>query len=127
MNATIDHTSLETGKLLKDCGVWSNYIFVLYNGNVKITQRNRWELAKNGIDGLPAFTWEEILWVYHEHFFGYKEKLDNRFYGEEIEGIEIRKKAYILIPELILGCLGQGFYERADNIFRANCILIKKV
>lgn len=123
MKANETHIGLETAILLKECGVASNLSFafaekietkVVYTEDVPL-----------GFYRFPAFTWQEILWEYPKEFFGEKYRLDDRYINEETEGIEIRKPAYKLIPELILGCLQDGYFGRADQIFKANCIIIK--
>lgn len=127
MNATKDHTSLETGKLLKDCGVGSKYVFS-NPGGVWIAVHS-YDIMPD-VELYPAFTWGEILWEHAEKFFGEKAWNDRGIsYKEclnlpegEITNWTIRDEHEIKI----LSLLQQKRYNEADEYFRNTCILISK-
>jgi hypothetical protein len=135
MKANKTHISLETAKLLIDCGVESEYIFFTQNKKSFISNKK-----KNHRDGYPAFAWGEILWEYPDKFFGVGEKTKNYFDGKEHEflggklsysydeggAIEFTTKESRYVALQIFSRLMQGKYEQADKYFRRNCILIKK-
>lgn len=117
MKANKDHISLETAKLLKDCGVKSEYIF---GYSMKGTENDGYYLKKRTEKYLftfyyPAFTWNEILWEYPKEFFGRFEKsnfcneCDNDFLTSDI-----------------LQLLQEGRYDKADEIFFRFCIFNPK-
>ena len=115
MKATKTHISLETAKLLKDCGVESCSTWVKDYDDVK-----GWKVFRYGEvigeqydygffdkDNLhswnefyPAYTWQEILWDNNRDFL-----LDDDC-------------NHILI------LLQQKKYEEADKYFREHCMLI---
>ena len=98
MEANKTHISLETAKLLRDCEVESEYIFVTINYEIRF----------------PAYTWSEILWENAEKFFG-EEYLDN-------EVKNIKRPRYVVISIKILYILQQKKYEEADDYFREHCL-----
>lgn len=105
MEATKDHISLETAKLLKNCGV-KNHICFSQKGDIKDCV----SIKYNGILlSTPAYTWQEILWEYPEKFFRYD-------YKGRIDSTN---------PHYILWLLCQKNYKEADLYFREKCILIK--
>lgn len=103
MKANSTHISFETAKLLKDCGVKSEYWFIIFNNNSAELFNNKYE---NGDwiqhDTIPAYTWQEILWEYYEDF-----------------GIGNS------VTERIILSLKSKAYDEADKYFRDHCILIK--
>jgi len=113
MKANKTHISLETAKLLKDCGVESEQWFV----NTRLSSSNPdYRVSDCGGDSgsdYPAYTWQEILWENAEKFFG----RNNGYYRLEDKHNEV--------AEDILYLLQQKKYEEADEYFRKNCILIK--
>lgn len=86
MKATKEHISLETGKLLKFCGVTNSLVFTnecdyeyLDNGlTIVKPKENKYNVTKPFLERFvlrfgseyPAFTWQEILWEYPDKFFG---------------------------------------------------------
>lgn len=117
MQATADHLSLETCKLLKDCGVESEYWYILHKDGKKcwdIVDResvgpNEWT------DFCSAYTWSDVLWKHADKFFG------SSFVRL---GRSILDEASLIVPCYILRCLKEGDYERADQMFKDKCILI---
>lgn len=107
MEANSTHISLETAKLLKDCGVESNSVFI---NTIEGDPDDGWKISKsiNGVGEYPAYTWQEILWEYPILFFGNE------------EGSEYYKSINILQK------LQDKEYDKADKYFRHYCILIKK-
>ena len=110
MKATKDYTSLETGKMLKNCGFESKYSYIqgyntvgsptnIYIGETPENEKYIGKISK-------AFTWQEILWEYEEKLF---------------EGGEIIKHT-----QEILLMIQAKLYKKADEYFREHCILIKK-
>jgi hypothetical protein len=124
MEATKDHISLETAKLLNDCGVESKYAYGdcvgkwgIYS-HPSIDNRHHPDLYKYGS---PAYTWQEILWGYPKEFFG------DKFLGEaNMNGTTFNQFTWSFYPETILSLLQQKNYKEADLYFRENCILINK-
>lgn len=111
MRANSTHISLETAKLLKDCGVKSKYKFFFDNYDkeeLSCSISNNEHFFGNIIKTYPAYTWNEILWEYPVLFFGNE------------EGSEYYKSINILQK------LQDKEYNEADQYFRDNCILIKK-
>ena len=106
MEATKDHISLETAKLLKgkvhnqpiSCFFksikWDKYEFVKYDW---------WDYWYDDLYDLPAYTWQEILWEYPYKF------------------------GSIQICERILLLLRIKEYKEADEFFRRNSILINNL
>lgn len=125
MEATKDHISLETAKLLKDCGVESRYWYLCIDDddihehphNVEITELTREDMAVDWSrtackDSCPAYTWKEIE-DNADKFFN----IDNReSYWTGNDCYELSKMKLFL--EL-------NKYEEADLYFRENTILIK--
>lgn len=101
------HISLECAKLLKDCGLESEYHYEPTTNPYKEVWRI--VFGKNNFpeEFLPAFTWQEILWKYHEEFF-----------KKECLGWDTIK---------ITIFLQEGKYEAAEKYFIKNCILIKNL
>lgn len=116
MKANKDHISLETAKLLKDCGVKSEYIF---GYSMKGTENDGYYLKKRTEKYLftfyyPAFTWQEIE-DEAEEFLGVQEwttKYDTPSYFEKVKDL-----LYLRLEKK---------YDEADEYFREHCILIKK-
>ena len=106
MQATKEYISLETAKLLKDCGVESKYYYNrhLADNNFCLTETDHSKISR--WESFPAFTWQEILWEYS------LESLWEYF-------------ATLLAKEIIL-LLRQKKYKEADLYFREHCILIPK-
>jgi len=109
MKANETHISLETAKLLKDCGIDSELFFYRSGG--------KWYAKEEGmffpnvvlLDSLffPAYTWQEILWENTDKFF--------------------KDCGWSLHNTLaILRFLQEKKYEEADLYFRNHCILINK-
>lgn len=122
MEANNTHISLETAKLLKDCGVESEYFYyrneLIHN---ELFYKIYDEYKGMGIYGIecqnkmmskcyPAYTWQEILWEYPVLFFG-----ENEIEQDLSNGI----------TDTILFYLQRKEYDQADKYFRNNCILIK--
>lgn len=144
MNATIDHCSLETGKLLSDCGVESKYIFIdeIFRDDGRyythiILREELFGLNVNKI--YPAYTWQEILWEHAEEFFGDKEMDTDLYYCSRVwqawnygtmtknDFEENLEPAFVLHTNQIIKILQQKKYDEADLYFRENCVLIKKL
>ena len=118
------YISLETAKLLKDCGVESklHYIHVLPNS---------WEVHNLDWDEdptyddfgdneyYPAFSWQEILWEYPQKFFGEKSHY-------QVVVNYLTEFGYDYIACELLVFLQQKKYEEADEYFKNHTILIKK-
>ena len=106
MQANKTHISLETAKLLEDCGVESakHWHETKYEGYKieygKVPEDNNNEEFTD----YPAFTWQEILWENADKFFGV---IYERDFSKEI-----------------LFLLQQKKYEEADKYLRDHCILI---
>lgn len=120
MKANKTHISLETAKLLKNCGVAATQYFTKYFHKDKT--ETLWEVLQPQIlpdkyetsEFYPAFTWQEILWEHAGKFFG-----DKGVYGK-------KEKANEFYPKRILDILQQQKYDEADLYFRNKCILINK-
>jgi hypothetical protein len=148
MKANITHISLETAKLLKDCGVesqdwycklfiqrWDDIfecqdIYLYIRDNIKFLSPNH-DYRKL----YPAYTWNEILWEYPKEFFGKKWDFVTLFdLATEKEYVPsgwkcnslVREQYYITHTKYILHLLQQKKYNEADKYFRENCVLIKK-
>ena len=69
MKANKTHISLETAKLLKDCGVESELYFAENEGFV--VEKHKIDKSQDWKDGYfyPAYTWQEILWENADKFF----------------------------------------------------------
>jgi hypothetical protein len=111
MKANKTHISLETAKLLNDCGVGSKYYWYLEHAkNLPDGEwiiRGKEEYFPNQILKdyfYPAYTWQEILWENAEKFFGK----------------EVPK--YLECSEKILRLLQQEKYDEADEYFRDKCV-----
>ena len=143
MKANENYISLETAKLLKDCGLYhysGTYTNISEIGDYDyysiiekdISLRTEYDhgtymdcLYRNGnIGGMgldrgaevyPAFTWWEILWKYPKQLLGSKRSGFN-------EGV-LDRNFYTLY---ILRFLQQEQYDQADQYFREHCILIRK-
>lgn len=121
MNATKDHISLETAKMLKDCELnydctyvenyddvigWSVY----REGEVTGEQYDYGFFSSEKLhhwkEFYPAFTWQEILWEHEENFF------------EAGEIVKHTQKILLMIQAKL--------YNEADEYFREHCVLIKK-
>ena len=120
MEANKDHISLETAKLLKDCGVESENLFIEYKNSFNIRNKTKLEcLFLIHLSGTynrvyPAYTWQEILWEHAEEFFGE----DYVYCG----GYSL--PAFKEFPKDIILLLQQKKYKEADEYFRKNCIFI---
>ena len=115
MKADKTYISLETAKLLKDCGIESKQRFSkrIDDEDIDFILCESWMADNNEIyKSYPAFTWQEILWEYAKEFFGSKMV----GYGEDAN----EKR-----PREILQLLQQQKYNEADFYFRQYCILIK--
>ena len=121
MKANETHISLETAKLLKDCGVESKYIYYRYSDCPD--GREDWHIGETKkhkgstlhLEEHTAYTWQEIMWEYTEEFF------------EEIKDYFVVNPHYVeKVTREILYLLQQKKYEESDMYFRENCILIKK-
>ena len=123
MKANKTYISLKTAKLLKDCGIWSEFVWCENEANkyyIPTKPIIREKLNENAWNiPYPAFTWQEILWEYHEEFFS-----DRNFsYGAEYD-YDWANGNFIVVR--LLQLLQQKQYKEADKYFRDNCILIKK-
>jgi len=130
MEATKDHISLETAKLLKDCGVESKYIFQpsiagCYNGIYETSGGFAFlpgEKAQLKPEySYPAFTWGEILWEYAGEFFG-KKTISTDLFFENLN--RYSQRAYECHGEVILHLLQKKKYDEADEMFKETCVLI---
>ena len=122
MKATKDHISLETAKLLKDCGVHtvvkSKYVYWKDN-----TPDCEWVLSEGKYTPktveykyiLRAYTWQEILWEHAEKFFGKELITFGKYYLDQ---------ACLIHPVHLLRYLQERKYDEADEYFRKHCILI---
>lgn len=117
MQATADHLSLETCKLLKDCGVESSLWWHYYvSDNLYIAGTCWMDLDPLESDAaIPCYTWSDVLWKHADKFFG------SSFVRL---GRSILDEASLIVPCYILRCLKEGDYERADQMFKDKCILI---
>lgn len=96
MKANKTHISLETAKLLKDCGV----------KNIKELLKKDDYIVDPYLDKVyPLYSWQEILWEYSEKFLGKSKEWQFYHLGK--------------IGKL----LQQKRYDEADLYFRKNCIL----
>jgi hypothetical protein len=108
MEATKDHISLETAKLLEDNREYQHKDLVFKSvGLAGSKLADRFILCTNSAvcnDYIthPAYTWQEVL---------FDAKL---FFGGE----------FMIISEKLLRFLQQQKYNEADLYFRKNCILI---
>lgn len=122
MKANKKFISLETAKLLKDCGVESENTFREDSRAIQIIKTidkdNPKYLPVYGF--YPAYTWQEILWEYPEEFFG-----SHKTQYDFDEWNHTYKKAYEIETKNILDLLQQKEYEQADEYFVKNCVLIK--
>lgn len=120
MKATKDHISLETAKLLDNCGIESKYTCHEAIWNRGTIDEESWMVVhdtkyignncrKQGKIIYPLYTWQEILWEYPEKFFG--DEFNVRF----------NMISYI---ENIVNLLAIKKYYEADLYFRENCKLI---
>jgi len=119
MKANKTHISLETAKMLKDCGVVVTQYFTKYFYEDKT--ETLWEILQPQIlpdkyetsEFYPAYTWQEILWEHAEEFFGNKM-------------VSYSEDANEMYPRETLHLLQQQKYDEADLYFREHCILINK-
>ena len=149
MKATKDHISLKTAKLLKDCGVESEYLFDNME-NIYTNEMPRIRLSDNTKhDGTtigyfyPTYTWQEILWEHPKEFFGeecevcngkgytYRQIVNDRNqtctvgkYWSQCNNCWGITKSCIVNQINVL--LKQNKYIQADLYFREHCILIKE-
>jgi hypothetical protein len=136
MKANKTHISLETAKLLKDCGVGSDYAYIDEGDGYDAVLIKYWEtidgewgscrsivfkgiIDNYSIEGIYAYTWQEILWENAEEFFG-----KENHYNVTINNL-IDKNGFDYIATQILILLQQKKYDEADKYFRENCKLIK--
>lgn len=145
MKANRDHISLETARLLEDCGVESKFVFVdeIFRDDDRyytyIATFSEEILENKKINKLtPAFTWQEILWEYSKEFFGEDEYDTDTLYCTRVweawgyKTMTDNDFERIYIPNYqhhtneIKSLLQQVRYTEADLYFRKNCILIKK-
>jgi hypothetical protein len=120
MKANHTHISLETAKLLKDCGIESKYWYYKNHAGIFIREKDK---DKDIIEMFghhwkdnwyyPAYTWSEILWEFPEKFFG------KPFDFEDDTG----DFTYHMATRDILHLLQHKQYDEADKYFRENCIL----
>lgn len=115
MKANSTHISIETAKLLKDCGVRASNHFSGFYGFYEKGSPDK------SFGELPAYTWQEILWEHAGEFFGKEIK---NFVNDSYEWGMWEGCAYHSFQ--ILALLQQKKYNEADEYFRKNCILIKK-
>jgi hypothetical protein len=118
MKANKTHISLETAKLLNDCGVGSKYYWYLEHAkNLPDGEwiiRGKEEYFPNQILKdyfCPAYTWQEILWENAKKFWDDK----TNGYGKPMIDVHTEK---------IIWYLRNTLYQQADKYFRDNCILI---
>ena len=126
MKANEIHISLETAKLLKDCGVESEYQFIFENTSIYQDKGEpTWIVIhnKNHIPLYPAYTWQEIEdnaelffdntrnYCRGDHQISKPKDCYNCCYQYEIDIEEIKKLRL------------QKKYEEADEYFRKNSIL----
>lgn len=118
MKATKDHISLETAKLLKDCGMESKFLYIY-----ELLSKEEYELilteeycTTNQV--YPAYTWQEIE-DNAELFFGKKLVDDGMFF---ITG-DSKTEAYILHIHKILDYRLDKKYVEADLYFREHNII----
>lgn len=118
MEANSTHISLETAKLLKDCKVESEWVFM---NTIEGDPDDGWKISKsiNGVGEYPAYTWQEILWEYPQEFFG--EDVYDTF-GEYCHTCNFHTCRFTVD---ILDFLQDKEYDKADKYFRDNCIYIK--
>jgi hypothetical protein len=109
MKANKTYISLETAKLLKDCGDIPCNRQIYYSGYISEVGALVSELEE-GV--YPLFAWQEILWENAEKFF---EKGTN---GYDKPMINVH-------TEKIIWYLRNKLYEEADVYFRKTCVLIK--
>ena len=125
MKANENYISLETGKLLKDCGLESEYIYYSYGvrSGVNELSNRLYKSGKNNkrnsrlsdiIPVYPAFTWWEILRKYPEQFFG----------GELISKGSLGDSNCRVYTRDLLYLLQKNQFNEADMYFRIYCILI---
>ena len=142
MKANENYISLETAKLLKDCGLYhysGTYTNISEIGDYDyysiiekdISLRTEYDhgtymdcLYRNGNRGgmgldrgaevYPAFTWWEILWKYPKQFFG----------GELISKGSLGDSNCRVYTGDILYLLQKNQFNEADMYFRIYCILI---
>lgn len=126
--ATKNGIGLETAKLFPITGIQAKYCFFKDINGYRIEKTDIVKQILNGISGkynnnpevrdiYPAYTWQEILWEHAEEFFGKKLNTEYQHY---------RRSEYVIRTESILKALQQKDYEKAEQIFMDNCILINK-
>jgi hypothetical protein len=137
MKANKTHISLETAKLLKDCGVksewWSVVDTITEERKIIPSPSSKYygietdyyccgkgeESRLEGKGIWDIYTWQEILWENAEKFFG-----KENHYNVTINNL-IDKNGFDYIATQILILLQQKKYDEADKYFRENCKLIK--
>ena len=138
MNANKTHISLETAKLLKDCGVESEYAYV--DCEKEAIHIEHWQTIDGewgscrtivfekpeeydifNIEGVYAYTWQEILWENAEKFFGEEIKYGKIDEKSQMQRIDVNNHEH---EYTILLLLQQKKYEEADDFFRKKCVLI---
>ena len=117
MKATKDHISLETAKMLKDCGIESRDWYIKERlGKKAWVISDKENVGPNDYtEFYPAFSWQEILWEYHEQMFG-----EDNHTGV---GLTFVSEYH---ARNIVSYLQMEEYEKADEYFRENCILINQ-
>jgi hypothetical protein len=105
MKANKTDISLETAKLLKDCGVESKEYYWSGVNELDIYISDK-PLANFDNQVAPAYTWQQILWENRDKF---------------LSGINIPAYDYYLLK-----LLQQKKYEEADKYLREHTILIKE-
>jgi hypothetical protein len=118
MKANKTHISLETAKLLKDCGVESGLWFIQdyrgdYKAKIEKEKNNEW-----GFYYYPAYTWNEILWENAEKFFGKRDIMEERNKKIGQPALFFSGPEYKYHPIIILELLQQKKYQEADEYFR---------
>lgn len=150
MKATKTHISLETAKLLKDCGVESEEMFVIMETfsstenmpNPIIVKRSRliekcfcWykidtnplkEESENYEVHYPAFTWQEILWENADIFFNEDTMMEERNKKIGQSALFFDGPEYKYHSIIILELLQQKKYDEADEYFKEHCVLINQ-
>ena len=117
MKANENYISLETGKLLKDCGLESEWYFNKYKArdfNLDNIDKSKYADNKQDWECYPAFTWWEILRKYPEQFFG----------GELISKGSLGDSNCRVYTRDLLYLLQKNQFNEADMYFRIYCILI---
>ena len=152
MKTNKTHISLETGKLLKDCGVESKMAYIKEDSEYIAVNIEHWEVVDGEwgdcrdivfketedsfeIQGFYAYTWQEILWENAKKFFSYEdlqighwsrcETVQNQDGTISLGKVVAQGARDKSITTEILDLLQQNKYEEADEYFRKVCVLIK--